>query len=214
VFIFAFFVLHFNPLSIMKKSLLLFAVLFSAAFSVYAQDYEPTPAISAGFSAGATVGAHSGEFPVAGGVHISFEYPFANQLSLMVTTGYTFYVSGNGYTVNYDEYGSQTTGELVSFIPVTAGLRYYVANKLFIQGDAGASFNLNSANYYTNKKKVALLVSPGIGYAVGFGSTRYGLDLSLAYDARIESAGDVNSSGYNTGSYNSVVFRLAFRFGL
>jgi hypothetical protein len=198
----------------MKKTLLLFAILITAVFGVYAQDYTPTPAISAGFSVGATIGPHSGEFPVATGVHLKLELPIADQLSFMGTVGYTGYISGNGYSTGYDsDYGDYSSGELVNFIPVTVGLRYYAVNKLFVQGDVGESFNLNSGNYYT-AKKAAILVSPSVGYAVGFGSTRMGLDLSVAYDARLESAGDHNSSGYNVGSYNSLVFRLAFRYGL
>ena len=198
----------------MKKSLLLLLVLFGTVFGVYAQDYEPTPAISAGFSIGATVGPHSGEFPVASGVHVKLELPIANQLSFMATIGYTGYISGNGYNAYTDTYGdSYTSGELVNFVPITGGLRYYVANKLFVQGDVGASFNINNGNVYTNSK-TALLASPSIGYAVTFGSTRMGLDLSLAYDARFESNNGINADGYNTGSYNSVVFKLAFRYGL
>ncbi len=198
----------------MKKTLLLLAVLISAAVGVNAQDYTPTTAISAGFSVGATVGPHQGEFPVATGVHLKLEIPIADQVSFMGTVGYTGYISGNGYSTGYDSYGgSYSSGDLVNFIPVTAGIRYYAVNKLFVQGDVGASFNLNSDNVYT-AKKAALLVSPSVGYAVTFGSTKYGLDLSLAYDARFESTGDINSAGYHVGSYNSVVFRLAFRYGL
>jgi len=197
----------------MKKTLLLLAILFSAAFSLHAQNDESTPTVSAGFSIGATTGTHQGYFPVAGGVHVKLEYPVADQVSVMLTAGYTFYISSNGY--NYDSnYGS--SGEIANFIPVTIGARFYPVNRIFVQGDVGASFNLNTADLYTGSK-VALLVSPSVGYAFKFGSSKYGLDLSAAYDTRIEKSAPSNidpANYYPYGSFSSVVFKAAFRFGL
>ncbi len=201
----------------MKKNLLLLAFLVSAAFCANAQNYDAssTPTLSAGFSVGGTVGVHSGDFPVASGIHLKLEYPLSDsQVSLMLTTGYTIYVSSNGYSTGYVDGTSYSSGDIAAFVPVEAGIRVYVLNKLFLQGDAGASFNINSySSDYTNKK-VALLVSPSAGYALPFGSTRFGLDFSLGYEARIETGGGITTAAYPAGSYNQVVFRLAFRFGL
>jgi len=200
----------------MKKTLLLLAFLIGAAFCANAQNYDATtPTLSAGFSVGATVGAHSSDFPAASGVHLKLEYPLSDsKVSLMFTTGYTFYVSANGYSTGYIDGNSYSSGDLAAFVPVEAGVRVYVLNRLFLQGDAGASFNINSTSSDYTNKKVALLVSPSAGYALPFGSTRFGLDFSLGYEARLETAGGTTTADYPVGSYNQVVFRLAFRFGL
>ncbi|MFI5137097.1 MAG: hypothetical protein ACHQIM_04665 [Sphingobacteriales bacterium] len=201
----------------MKKSLFLLTLLIGATFCVYAQNDDSAPKISAGFSVGVTTGTHAADLPVASGIHVKLEYPISdNQVSLMLTAGYTGYVSSNGYSTGYSSYGgSYTNGTLVSFVPVEAGVRFYVFNKLFVQGDAGASFSLNSASSGYTGQSVALIVSPSAGYSIPFGSSRFGLDLSLGYEDRIESAGGVNqTSGYVMGSYNQVVFRAAFKFGL
>jgi len=201
----------------MKKTLLSLVFLISATFCVYAQSDDSAPKVSVGFSVGATTGAHQGAFPIASGLHVKLEYPISdNQLSLMLTAGYTGYVSSNGYSTGYSTNGgSYTNGDIASFAPVEAGVRFYVLNKLFVQADAGASFNLNSTSTDYTNQKVALIVSPSAGYAIPFGSSKFGLDLSLGYEARIEPAAGVNlNSGYAMGSYNQVVFRLAFKVGL
>jgi hypothetical protein len=198
----------------MKKTLFLLAILVSTVLSTYAQNDETSPKISAGFSVGVTTGVHQGAFPLASGIHLKLEYPISDQLSLMLTTGYTFYVSSNGYSTGYQNGTSYSNGDLAGFVPVEAGARIYVFNKLFIQGDVGASFNVNSISTDYTNQKVALLVSPSAGYAIPFGSTRFGLDLSLGYEARLEKDGGIGTSGYALGSYNQVAFRVAFKFGL
>jgi hypothetical protein len=197
----------------MKKILLLLAISISSVLTVSAQNDSSSPTLSAGFSVGATVGPHAADLPVGGGIHVKLEYPVVdNQVSLMLTAGYTFFVSGTGYQYESDTEGdSYSSGELVNFVPVMVGARFYVANKLFIQGDVGASFNINSTGY-TNSK-TALIVSPSVGYALPFGSSRFGLDLSLAYEDRFDS-GSTQPGGPTIGDWGMAEFRLAFRFGL
>jgi len=200
----------------MKKTLLLLTILISAVLSVSAQSDDSSPKLSAGFSVGATVGPHSGDFPVGSGVHIKLEYPIVeNQVSLMVTAGYTLYVSSNGYYYNSNLDGTSTSsGDIAAFVPLQIGARFYVANRIFIQGDVGASFNINSTSSDYTGNKVALLVSPSAGYALPFGSTRFGLDFSLGYEDRLESGNSLTTAGYKSGSWGMAEFRLAFRFGL
>jgi len=196
----------------MKKSLLLLAILISAVLTVSAQSDDSAPKLSVGFSVGGTVGPHAADLPVGGGIHFKLEYPLVeNQVSLMVTAGYTFFVSGTGYQYTSDNYGTTSSGELVNFVPIMVGARFYVANRIFVQGDVGASFNINST-VYTNSK-TALIVSPSAGYALPFGSSRFGLDLSLAYEDRFDS-GSTPVGGPTIGSWGMAEFRLAFRFGL
>jgi hypothetical protein len=197
----------------MKKTLLLLAILISAVLTVSAQSDDSAPKLSVGFSVGGTVGPHAADLPVGGGIHFKLEYPLVeNQVSLMVTAGYTFFVSSTGYQYESDTYdGSYSSGELVNFVPIMVGARFYVANRIFVQGDVGASFNINSTGY-TNSK-TALIVSPSAGYALPFGSSRFGLDLSLAYEDRFDS-GSTQAGGPTIGNWGMAEFRLAFRFGL
>ena len=137
----------------MKKISLLIAVLFGAVSGAFAQYYHndsATPKIGLGLSSGFSTGVVSGVYPEAGGISVNLELPLPKSpVSLLFSTGYTFYVSGGGYSVDYYSYGDYGGseyyyGDVASFIPVEAGLKIYIANKFFIEGYAGASFNVNS----------------------------------------------------------------------
>lgn len=191
----------------MKKKLLLLAMLIGAAFTTYAQNDDSSPKIGVGFSIGAAVGSNAAYYPVASGVHVKFEYPVnSSPLSITLSAGYTFYVSSDGYNYNSDGYGdSYSSGSLLSFVPVTVGAKYYVANKLYLEGDVGASFNLNSSD--ENGKpisSVSPIAAPYVGYTIPFGSTRASVDLSLGYEA----------SPQTGGGYNQALFKATFNFGL
>jgi hypothetical protein len=204
----------------MKKTLLAVFILFSAVLTVKAQDDELLPRFSAGFGVGATVGPQSSGLPAAGSVALKLEYPIASSpVCITASTAYQFYVSKDGYSAQYTNGDSYTSGAIASFVPVMVGARIY-SGKLFFEGDVGASFNLNSAKAYT-AKKVAPILSPSIGYGFRFGSEqKIGLDLSLSYETRLESSKEPSDyslvSPYinKYGSYNLVAFHVAFSLGL
>jgi hypothetical protein len=205
----------------MKKTLLSLAILFCAVLTVKAQDDDLLPRFSAGFGVGVTTGPQHSGFPAAGSLGLKGEYPIAGSpVCITASVAYQFYVSKDGYNYSYNStYGDNTTGSIASFVPVMVGARVY-SGKLFFEGDAGASFNLNSAHTYTNQS-VALALSPSIGYGFRFGSSqKIGLDLSLSYETRLEKTQTPSDltvvspyiSGY--GSYNLVAFHVAFSLGL
>ncbi|WP_184550604.1 hypothetical protein [Mucilaginibacter sp. FT3.2] len=209
----------------MKKTLLALFVLISAVLTVKAQNFgggdDYLPRISAGFGVGGTIGPQSSGFPAGGSVGLKLEYPIASSaVCITASAAYQFYVSKDGYSYSYNStYGDNTTGSIASFVPVMVGARIY-SGKLFFEGDAGASFNLNSAHACTDKS-VALALSPSIGYGFRFGSSeKFGLDLSLAYETRLESsktpADYTLVSPYLTkyGSYNMIALHVAFSLGL
>ncbi|QEC75637.1 hypothetical protein [Mucilaginibacter ginsenosidivorax] len=205
----------------MKKTLLSLAILICAVLTVKAQDDDLLPRFSAGFGVGVTTGPQHSGFPAAGSVGLKGEYPIAGSpVCITASVAYQFYVSSDGYNYSYNSnYGESTTGTIASFVPVMAGARVYV-NKLFFEGDVGASFNLNSGKSYT-AQKVAPILSPSIGYGFRFGSSqKIGLDLSLSYETRLEKTQTPSDpstvspyiSGY--GAYNLVAFHVAFSLGL
>src|ERR1700694_158177 len=105
----------------MQKSLLLLAILIGAVFSTYAQNNDATPKISVGFSVGGALPPASNTYPLTGGIAFKFEYPVvSNRLNVTLTTGYTYYVTANGYStgIDYSSYGSYnySYGSIASFI--------------------------------------------------------------------------------------------------
>lgn len=214
----------------MKKTLLALFVLTCAVISANAQSFrggaERTPRFSAGFGNGATIGSHYGDYPTAGSVDVKLEYPLASSpVSITVSAAYQFYVSKYSSFFGYSSYSSSygsSYRSLASFAPVMLGARVY-AGKLFFEGAAGASFNLNSIHSNYTGQTVALALSPGIGYGFRFGSSRkFGLDVSLAYETRLESSKSIiyNDGMGNSyvdgayGNYNQVACHVAFSLGL
>jgi hypothetical protein len=210
----------------MKKILLALLVLICAVVSANAQSFgggaQRTPRLSVGFGSGATIGSHSGDFPTGGSVDVKLEFPIASSpVSITASAAYAFFVSKNGYYLGYNSY-SGNYSSLASFAPVMLGARVY-AGKLFFEGAAGASFNLNSNHSDYTSKTVALVLSPGIGYGFRFGSSqKFGLDVSLAYETRLESSKSIlyNDGMGNTyvaggyGNYNQIACHVAFSLGL
>jgi len=190
----------------MKKLLLLSAIIFGACYGASAQYYYSnnnanTAKIGFGISSGFATGPVSGEFPEAGAITANLELPLGKSpVSVLFATGYTFYVSGGGYDVGIGPYGYSVGtgyyGNIASFIPVEAGLKVYVAPRVFLAGLAGVSFNVNTySSDYTNNAN-AFIYSPEVGYSFPFGFRgKSNLDLSLMYENRPETGGGYSQVG-------------------
>jgi hypothetical protein len=189
------------------KKILLLAIFISAALSSFAQDDNTATKIGVGFTSGAATGPVSGDYPVSGALTFKLEYPLSGTpVALVFTTGYTFFISANGYTSDYDIYGdddSYSTGSIASIVPVQVGAKFYVTHRLFIQGDVGASFFLGASDGFA-PQKIALLVSPSAGFTIPFGQSRASLDVGAGFDDRLESGGGLGAAA----------LRVTFNFGL
>ncbi|BAU55531.1 hypothetical protein [Mucilaginibacter gotjawali] len=196
----------------MKKLSLIIAILFGAVYCASAQYYNnaPTAKFGIGVSSGFATGAASGVFPEAGGISLNLDLPIdKSPLSFLVSTGYTFYVSGGGYSFDYYGYGygasTYVSGDVASFIPVEAGLKLRFAHRLFVEGLAGVSFNVNAYPSDYTGKATALIYSPGMGYSFPLDyNGRSNLDLSLNYENRQEPG----------GGYSQVALKAVWNFKL
>ena len=197
----------------MKRLFLLLTILTGTVYCASAQYYSntaPSTKIGVGLSSGFAVGAASGAYPEAGGISVNFEFPInKSPVSLLLATGYTFYVSQSGYSIGYDGYGfggsTYYSGSIASFIPVEAGIKIYVAPHFFLEGYAGASFNVNTYPQDYTGQTTAFIYSPGIGYTLPVGySGKSHLDIGLAYENRIEPG----------GGYSQVAAKATWNFNL
>jgi len=101
---------------------------------------------------------------------------------------------------------------LIIFVPVQVGIRYYL-ERLYIEGEGGVSFSPpdgGGVETYT-AKAIAPQLSAGIGYGFRFDKAeKFGLDISLRYDNRIEAT----NPAHNYGSFNYIAINAAFSLGL
>ena len=200
----------------MKKTLSALLFLTVITFTAMAQtDVNPLSRVAVGFGLGAIVGPHSNEYPIASGFGIKFEFPIkSTSVSIMASAAYTFILSDAAYFNDRRNYDNSFDGDahIASFAPVELGVRVYMDGHLFVEGNAGVSFNLNESHSNYTGKKVTLVIAPNIGYAFRFkASKKYGLDLSLGYETRPEDSQLREFSNY--GSYNQIAVHAVFSIG-
>lgn len=198
-----------------KKALFFIVILLGAVYHANAQynpgysSFRPLK-LGIGVSSGFSTGPVSDYFAEAGGISVALEVPLKHSpVSVLFSTGYTFYVSGGGYDVGFDgygyEYGTYYEGDIASFIPVEAGLKIFPVSRFFIEGLGGASFNVNSYSSDYTYKPTAFIYSFGAGYSFPMGFRgRNSTDLGLFYENRPEPG----------GGYSQVGVKATFNFAL
>jgi hypothetical protein len=175
----------------MKKTLLLIIILSSAAVSSFGQT-QSFPQLSIGPEAGLPSGVDQEAYSTVIGASLKLDIPVkTSPLHVVFTAGYEDFIVKSIY---------KDTILNAQYIPVEAGLKYFVDPNVYFEADAGASFNVNS-NY--SGGSAGFIYAPSLGIAVPL-SAKNGLDFNIRYEARVESE----------GSIKQVALRIAYSFGL
>ena len=116
------------------------------------------------------------------GASVQAEYLVLKELGVTLNAGYLYFLAKNGETG-------------LSFIPVMGGLRYQVAQKFYLSGQAGTSF------YQGNKKNNSTYFTYAAG--IGYKASRE-IDLLAKYEG-INVAPSIN--------YSFAAVRIAYTFG-
>src|ERR1700761_6083554 len=134
-------------------------------FSASAQTKTSTSSTNSGvqFSVGVDAGIPTGNLSKAYNWNIGgsaqVDIPLVNQLDLTVNAGYN---SIQGKTV------SGLTATNIQLLPVKAGLKFFLVNRFYVQGEAGAAFSLNKSDLgFTNS--AAFIYAPQVGYQFALG---------------------------------------------
>jgi opacity protein-like surface antigen len=180
----------------MKKLLLLTAIAGVFSFSnVNAQDAAMSgPKLGVGVEFAFPMGDFADATKLGVGGSLLYQHPIASKLNLTGTAGYTNF-QGKDYEIG----GVTFDGGSLGVIPVKAGLRYFLAENIFVNAEAGAVFGTKDG-FGTR-----FAYSPGLGveFPVADKST---LELSGRYEGW--SKGD----GLVTPQF--IGLRLAWNFGL
>ena len=162
----------------MKKVLLATMLFVGIAVSGFAQKGSN---FSVGLEAGLPVGNASNAYSFVIGGSFKYEAPIATGTSFTLTAGYS---SFQGKTVAGFKFPA------AGFIPVKAGIKYFLADAFYGEAQLGAAFS-------TQKNGgTAFAYSPGIGYK--FSDV---LDLGVRYEA-----------WSNNGTVGQIGARLGFTF--
>jgi hypothetical protein len=170
-------------LTCMKKLLLLILIFYSC--KTFAQSPVQN---NTAFSLGGELGIPSyGLYNIGTGVSAKLEIPVISPVSVSLTGGFSsiFYKS----SILYDYRNSG--GDL--FAPLKAGLKYYPAQNVYLEGEGGVAFELNHG------QRDLAAFSIGAGFIVPSGEN-HGLDIGFRYEDW-------------QGQVKQTALRVAYRFG-
>ncbi len=181
----------------MKKLFVLTAIAGMFVFSnVKAQDAAMSgPKLGIGVEFGFPTGNFGDVYNLGVGGSLLYQHPIAEKLNFTANAGYLNFTgkdySLGGVTVSADNFG---------VIPVKAGLRYFLAENIFVNGEVGAVFGTEEG-FGTR-----FAYAPGVGveFPVADKST---LELGARYEGW-------SKKGDNSVTPQTIGLRLAWNFGL
>lgn len=185
-----------------KISTVAFVLASAIIFNLQAQTSETSKfSLSVGPEIGLPVGTLSDRYDWSLGGSVELEYLFDNGLGLTFNTGfYNLFADSKGYDLN----GKKFKDDL-QMLSIKLGLKYFVYEGLFIQGEAGASFLLNKSDGGYDKS-TAFIYAPQIGYRFVLANNQY-------IDTGVKWMGSTKYSEHGK-SNNMMALRLAYGFGL
>ncbi|MDB4919975.1 hypothetical protein [Mucilaginibacter sp.] len=173
----------------MKKILFSLAILGLTVVSALAQTTPNSGKFSVGFEAGVPFGALTADISsVALGASLKYDYPIAGAVFITVSAGYTNFIYKSDYRDILKAFGIDKSGE--GFVPVKAGIKYYVSGGFYGEAQGGVVFSTESGGGN------AIAYAPGIGY-----TWVDSVDIGARYEG-----------WSHNGTINQVALRLAYRF--
>lgn len=154
--------------------------------------------LSIGVDAGIPVGSFNDTHSWNLGGSVQADLPVAKQLFVTVNAGYDNFFGKSivNSSLNYTD---------IHLIPVKAGLKYFLVENLYVQGEAGASFLANKKDLGATKS-TAFVYAPQVGVLFPVGGKSF-IDAGIRFEG--------NSAFVDNGkSLNLIGLRLAYAFGL
>ena len=173
----------------MKKVLLALAIIAGTAFTTFAQTKSgDSGKFSIGLEGGLPLGDAHKLFSSTFGASLKYELPIASSTLFTISAGYSRFQYKGEVKDGLKALGVDRSGE--GFVPVKVGIKYYIENGFFAEGQLGAAFGTASGS------GTAFAYSPGVGYT---------------FDGGFEAG--VRYEGWShDGTISQVALRLAYRF--
>jgi hypothetical protein len=170
----------------MRKFLSALVILCGIAISSMAQTTPGGNKFNIGVDLGIPFGDASSLFDLGAGASLKYELPIANSLAVTGSVGYTAFIVKNEFT------GFEGQQSVYSYIPIKAGLKYYIENGFFVEGQAGVTLFAGSGG------GTSFAVAPNVGYS---------------FDGGFEISGRYESwSKKDNGSINQAAVRVSYSF--
>jgi len=139
------------------------------------------------------------------------DIPVASKLFVTVNAGYDNIFGKKNVNVTTVTATSTVTVKAdvqnIQLLPAKAGLKYFIADGFYVQGEAGAAFLLNKKDVGYDRG-TAFIYAPQVGVVLPV-SNSGSIDLGVRYEASTN-----YSSIYNGSSINFIGLRAAYAFKL
>ncbi|MCC8424028.1 outer membrane beta-barrel protein [Mucilaginibacter sp. UR6-11] len=172
----------------MKKILLTLAISAGVISSCFAQKSTPAK-FSIGIEPGMPVGSARDVSTFTIGGSLKYDLPVASKTWFTVAAGYTYFPYKNDITVANVGFIETNSGE--GFVPLKAGIKYFISSIFYAEGQVGAAISTSSGG------GTRFAYAPGIGYQF---DTR--ADLGIRYEGWSK----------NNTTISQVAMRLAYSF--
>ncbi len=124
---------------------MLFALLFFSTLSLKAQN---TTNLSVGAEIGLPSGNFSGISAIGTGASIKLDLPVSNQFALSLNAGFMNFFGRRSQILTVKD---------LTYIPIKAGLKYYLSEGFYAEAQAGTGLPINEG------QKILFVWSPGVG---------------------------------------------------
>ena len=172
-----------------------FSLRSNAQTSAKTDSYSSGIRLSIGADGGIPVGSLNNTYNWSFGGSIQGDFPIVkDQLYATLNAGYNAIFARNQYSLPD-----------IHLIPVKAGLKYFILKLVYIQGEAGVSFQTDRKNLTADKTAV-FVYAPQAGVLLNLGGKNY-LDAGF----RFESNQNFFDGGTTT---NFLALRVAYAFNL
>ncbi|WP_214073699.1 outer membrane beta-barrel protein [Mucilaginibacter sp. dw_454] len=146
---------------------------------------------SIGVDAGIPTGHLSDGYNWNLGGSLQVDIPVASKLFVTVNAGYD-----NIFAKDVTVAGITAKGPNIQLLPVKAGLKYFLVNNFYVQGEAGATFLLNKSDLAGADKSTLFTYAPQLGYQFALGGSSY-IDAGVRYEASTKLVSNDDNSKVN-----------------
>jgi hypothetical protein len=168
----------------MKKLLLFILTIYSISAKAQVTT-TTTKAVSLGFELAAP---SNSVYNIGTGASVKFELPVVSPVSFTLTGGFTaMYYKSNLFN------SSRTPGA-AGFLPLKAGIKYYLGQNFYAEGEAGTAIETN----YDKHDSFAFSIGPG--FIIPMNNEKQGVDIGFRYESW---SNQLRQTG----------IRVAYRFG-
>ena len=170
------------------RKILLTLILIGSITTAFAQKADPEK-FSIGLEGGIPLASARAYSTFTVGGSLKYNFTINDKVSLTASAGYIYFPYRADATIPFVGYGTTNKGE--GYIPLKGGVKYFISDVFYVEGQAGAAISTATGG------GTAFAYSPGVGYRFDTHA-----DIGIRFESWLQ----------NNSTINQVALRLAYSF--